>query len=432
METVIRSVMHISPHSWDLKPATEYPDGGGGVDIPLEMDIPAVEERCRKNCYEWLPRMYNEEQGAFYGYYDPRFEDFADPQTANLIAPWQLMAIYDRYGDEEKLACATSAATWLHENMVDSHPMSLVLGGIQDNIKEHQVWTKYTGDYVVTNLGLFQRTEDEQHLRRALQSGKFLLQAQRHDFAPLYDRWNDVWLHRGWQSFGRTIGALLGLWEVTEDDNWLEWATEWADYALDLQAENGCFHLINNQYYSSDIAADEIRSLLLISEHTGEERYAEAAADFADWHLRHQRADGAWYVAMDRYDVPVSDYVGPGDVPNLGISLLRLHDYSGDTRYLTATIKAMRYALSTQVLPEEDHPFSGDPHLDWGFWSWDPCYDHTVSPDQSTHQVRGLWFFIDYWLSLDEDVRVEAMEALPEDLETQAPVRSGCTRPESQ
>ena len=404
--------MHISPNSWGLKPAPQYSDEQLQVEIPLGIDIPTVEDRCRNNCYEWLPRMYNQEQGAFYGYYDPRFEDFADPQTANLIAPWQLMAAYDRYDDEDMLNWAISSANWLHENMVDSHPMSLVLGGIQDNIKEHQVWTKYAGDYVVTYLALFQRTGDEEHLNRALQSGKFLLQALRHDFAPLYDRWNEVWLHRGWQSFGRTIGALLGLWGVTETPSWLEWAVEWGDYALDLQAENGCFHLINQQYYSSDIAADEIRSLMLLSEHTDDERFVRAAMDFADWHLRHQRDDGAWYVAMDRYDVPVSEYVGPGDVPNIGIALLRLHDFTGEIKYLNSTARAMRYAISKQVLPDEDHPYGDDPHLEWGFWSWDPHYDHTVSPDQSTHHVRGLWFFIDYWLGLDEETRREVIDQM--------------------
>ncbi len=423
---MILSVMHISPQSWDLKSSLEYPDGGAGVDIPLGIDVPAVEERCRNNCYEWLPKMYDADEAAFYGYYDPRYDDFSDPQTANLIAPWQLMAAWDRYGDDEMLERAAASASWLDENMVDSHPMSLVLGGIQDNIKEHQVWTKYTGDFVVTNLGLFQRTGDEEHLQRAIQSGKFLLQALRHDFAPLYDRWNEVWLHRGWQSFGRTIGALLGLWEVTEVSDWLDWALEWGDYALDLQSESGCFHLINQQYYSSDIAADEIRSLVLLTEHTEDDRFLDAAVGFADWHLQCQRDDGSWYVAMDRHDVPVSQYVGPGDVPNIGIALLRMFDLTRDVKYLVSTISAMRYSLSKQVLPDDEHPYQGNENLDWGFWSWDPCYDHTVSPDQSTHHVRGLWFFIDYWLSLDEETRDEAIEALPDDLPEVTPGCCGC------
>lgn len=424
--------MHIGPQSWDLKPAHEYPEGGGGVELPLGMDIPAVEERCRNNTYEWLPRMYDEEEGAFYGYYDPRYGDFADAQTANLIAPWQLMAAYDRYGDEELLERAASATIWLHENMVDSHPMSLVLGGVRDNIKEHQLWTKYTADYVVTNLGLFERTGDEEHLERAIQSGKFLLQAQRHDFAPLYDRWNEVWLHRGWQAFGRIIGAMLGIWELTQNQNWLDWAVQWGDYALDLQDSNGCFHLINQQYYSSDMAADEMRSLVCLAERTGDDTYRSAAVDFAEWHLRHQRPDGASYVALDRYYVPVSEYVGPGDVPNIGIALLRMHDLTGETRYLTATVKAMRYALSKQALPGEEHPYQEDPHIDWGFWSWDPPYDYTVSPDQSTHHVRGLWAFIDYWLTLDESTRSEVVEAAPLQLPEVSPEPAVGTRRDPQ
>jgi len=115
---------------------------------------------------------------------------------------------------------------------------------------------------------------------------------------------------------------------------------------------------------------------------------------------------------MDRHHVPVSAYVGPGDAPNIGISLLLMHRLTGNVQYLVAAAKAVRYSLSMQAVPGEDYPYAEDPLTQWGFWSWDPPYDYTMSPDHSTHHVRGLWFFLDYWAVLSEETRGQVGEAL--------------------
>jgi hypothetical protein len=89
--------------------------------------------------------------------------------------------------------------------------------------------------------------------------------------------------------------------------------------------------------------------------------------------------------------------VGPGDVPNIAIALLRLYYVSRDPRYLAAAYAGLRYSLSVQLTPQSRHPYQDDAHALWGFWSWDPYYDYTQSADQATHHVRGMWFLIDYW-----------------------------------
>jgi hypothetical protein len=397
--------MHLSPQSWGLAPTFDKSDR---LRIsPLGISRGRIENRCRENTYQWLMRQYDGDVGAFHGFYDPRTRSLADPQTANLIAPWQLLAAFDRYQDEQLLQMAKRCIDWLDGNMVDLHPMSLVIGGVQDNLKPNQLWTKYTADYVISNLGIYRRTKDENYLNRAVQSGRFLLQAQRHKFAPMYDRWRERWVDTGWQSFGRAAGAMLGIWYATKADEWLGWAMEWAEFGLHLQALNGCFYLVNDEYYNSDIAADEIRALACIGIIARRDDLSQAAVRFADWHIDHQRPNGSWLLAVDRHGVPVSEYVGPGDVSNLVIAMLLMHNLTGDLKYLTSATRGMRYALSVQALPGEQHPYSDDPNTGWGFWSWDPYFDYTMSPDQATHHVRAFWFFIDYYFTLSDQVRAE-------------------------
>ena len=390
--------MTISPQGWGLRPA-------GNRDAPLLTDLglpkETLEQRARNNTYIWLPNHYDETAGAFHGYYDARTGEWTEPQTVNLIAPFQCLAAFDRYRDEQFLQMARRAADWLHAEMVETHPMSLVLGGVRDNIKTTQLWTKYTADYVTLNLGLWERLAEEAYLARAEQSSRFLLQSQNHRFAPKYDHWQENWIPLGWQSFGRAIVAMISLQEFTHERQWLERASIWADYGLRLQADNGCFHLINNNYYSSDIAADEIRGLIRVYLRTDDRRFLDAALRFADWHLARQDARGTWPLSEDRWGVPVTHYRGPGDMPNIAIALLLAHKCTGESKYVDGAAKALRYSLTQQQLPDGDGPHVDDSNTHWGFWSWDPPYDYTMSVDQSTHHCRGYWFFIDYILSLD-------------------------------
>ena len=350
-------------------------------------------------------------QGAFAGYYRVADHAFEAPQLTNLIAPWQLMAAYDRYGDGGFLDKATQAANWVYQNMVETHPMSPVVGGVRDAWQPEEVWTKFTAEHVTLNIGLLQRTEYTEYLRRAIQSARVLVQAGLHDHATKYEHQEERWVTRGWQSFGRIIEAYLSLYRVTRDDRWLGAALSWGEFGLSKQAPDGGFYLINDEYYNSDIAADELRAFTFLYELTGLSQFRLAAERFADWHLSSQRPDGAWLLSVGRFGNPVSEYVGPGDVPNIAIALLRLHWALGDPRYLASALKAMRYALTRQVVPGDAQPFSEDEGAQWGYWSWDPYYDYTMSGDQVTHLVRGLWFMLDYLATLQPD-HVEAIQAI--------------------
>jgi len=398
----------VSPQGWGLPPSTN-------MDSPLLDDIglskQELETRARNNTYEWFVKQYMEEEGAVCGFYDARTREFNPPQTVNLIAPFQLLAAFDRFQEERFLEMARRCCDWLECNMVEAHPMSLVLGGVLDNIKPHQLWTKYTSDYVILNLSLYERLHEEEYLNRAIRGSKFLLQSQNHNFAPKYDNHLETWISMGWQSFGRVVVAMIALNDQTKDEDWLDRAALWADYGLRLQRSDGSFCLINDTYYSSDIAADEIRAFIRIYWRTERKKYLEAAIKFADWHLKNQLPNGAWPLSVDRWGVTVGEYIGPGDIPNIGVALLMLHIATGDTKYLISVVRSIRYSLTQQLLPG-DKPHCDDPNALWGFWSWDPKYDYTMSCDQATHHVRGYWFFLDYFFSLDADTQHTLIEAV--------------------
>lgn len=358
-----------------------------------------LERRARANTYEWLPRQFDEESGAFYGYYSAIEHRFDPPQTTNLIAPWQLFAAFDRYGDEALLTMARRAAEWFYGHFVITHPMEIVAGGVRDTKHPEELWVKYTAEFVILNVSLYRRTGDEKYLERALQSAGFLMQAARHGFAPRYDAQSRAWEQGGWRSFGRAIEAFLDLYLVTQDAKWRDWAEAWGDFALSLQAADGCFYLIDDEYFSTDLAADELRALLFLGDVTKHSALLDAARRFANWLLLHQRDDGAWPMTVDRAGNLVVNVVGPGDVPNIAVALLHFCEVTGETGYRDAALRAFRYALGIQVLPDSDDPYRDDPRVLWGFWSWDPRYDYTLSADQSTHHVRGMLFLLDLQLN---------------------------------
>ena len=386
----------ISPQDWGLPVATNLPQ------TPIEkigISLAELEMRANKATYEWLLGQFDKTSGAFHGHYRAPDQYLEPPQTVNLIAPWQLLAAYDRYEDARLLEMARSAAIWFYNRHVVDHPMSVVAGGVRDGGNPDEIWTKFTAEEVITCLGLFARTNETIWVDQALQSARCVLQARRHDFSPRYKLSANKWLELGWDSWGRAVQANLLLWQETDDMGWRDEAVQWGQHALDIQADDGAFYLIDSEYFNTDLAADELRALTLLYEVTEQNDFLEAARRFADWQLSKQMANGAWPLTIDRDGSVVMPTVGPGDIPNIGIALLRLYHITRERRYWDAMCLALRYALGTQIIPGNPQPYEDDPLVRWGFWSWDPYYDYTLSGDQSTHHARGMWFFVDYWSS---------------------------------
>jgi hypothetical protein len=388
----------ISPQDWGLQVA----DTASKNPIPVLNISPADLEQRIHNCtYHWAQRHYDDEVGAFYGFYSAADKRFEPPQTVNLIAPWQFLAAYDHYQDEALLTKARRAADWFYRHFVVTHPMSVVIGGVAESLPVAELWTKFAAEYGILCLGLYTRTGNSIYFDRAKQSAGFLVQSTRYHFRPKYSISPDSWREKGWQSFGRVVEAFLLLADAADEPVWKDYALKWGEYGLSLQANDGGFYLINDDYFNTDIAADELRALVVLYEQTQRPEFLYSAERFAGWLIARQREDGSWPLTIDRDGNIVVSITGPGDIPNIAIAFLRLHQITGDTTYLDAAYRALRYSIARQIIPDSDHPYSHDPNVQWGFWSWDPYYDYTVSGDQATHHIRGFLFALDYLPRMD-------------------------------
>ncbi len=399
MERLAQGV--VSPQDWGLPEAVadRLPVGaiaGAGL-TPVQLDA-----RARNNMAEWLPRQYDEKAGAFYGHYDAPNKRLEPFNTVNLIGTWQLIAAYDRSGEARLLTMARRAAEWFSRNFAVSHPMSVVVGGVRDTGRRNELWTKYAAEHAILYASLARRTGDPELLERARQGAGFLRRSRRHGFAPRYDEASGRWLAHGWQSFGRAVEACLEMERASGDASWGEEALLWGRHGLTLQADDGGFYLLDGEFYNSDIAADELRALCFLHERSGREEFLDAARAFGHWHLQRERPGGSWPVNIDRHGEAVAEVVGPGDMSNLSIAFLRLAYLEPAGPWLAASRRALGYAYSRQAIPGSTHPYMEDPGVRWGFWSWDPYYDYTLSADQSTHHVRAAWFHLD-WLAVESE-----------------------------
>lgn len=384
--------------------------GDWGLDRAPQADVETVEratavphdrlrERLTKALSHFVLGLYDAELGALHHYYRPDIHLLSEIDSGNFLMALNLVVLADITGDDSALEKAVSCYRYAMENFCDRRPMAFWQGGIRDGYKPNELWVKYTGDAAWLALSLFRRTGNRDFLRDLRQFHNFFKRAREADFAFTFDTDTYAWRHRGnvWRAFGFPVTAYLELFEATRDPIYKDEASLWGRHGLELQAPNGAFYLLDGQFWNSDLAAPELRGLVNLWEITGEQQFLDAATGFADWLLKHQRDDGAWPLGIDRDDEVCVETVGPGDAPNIALSLLRLHAATGMDEYLEAAIQSVRYGLSMQACEEGAYPeYLDDPRAKWGFWSWEPLQDHSLSGDQSIHHVRGTLFLASY------------------------------------
>jgi len=394
----------VSPENWSL--STPGEEGKGRVKNLLGLNYDEIAKRARNAVYEFLERLYDLKEEALYHYYRADNKRLSEKDSGNFLMAVNFLVMFDLLGDEEMLNKARSCYNWAYKNCTEIHPMFTWQGGVRDGFKSNELYVKYTGDAFLSCLSLYARTGEEEYLRHIRQYHSFIKQARKAGFRYKFDTNTYRWIEKGfcWQSFGYPICAYLQFYEMNKETRYLEEAIAWGEHALSLQRENGAFYLIDGEFWNSDLAPVELRALTFLYEATGRVEFLDAARCYADWLVEKQNNDGSWPIGIDRDDEICAPIIGPGDVPNTALSLIRLHMNIATEAYLEAAIKAIRYSISMQALEGGKYSvYLDDPHVKWGFWSWDPLHDCSLSGDQSVHHIRGMLFTANYIGSLGSE-----------------------------
>jgi hypothetical protein len=396
----------ITAADWGIGPATAT--GRAAVQDHLGVDFETLEARCREAVYTWLVGLYDDDAGALYHYYRADTAERGAMDSGNFLMALCFVTMFDRYGDRDMLERAERCYAWAYRHCTETHPMHTWQGGVRDGFVPTECYTKYTADALITAAILHARSPRDEYRHHAAQYHNFLKQARASGFKAKYHRDRYAWTDHGfsWNTFGAPAIAYLEWYSATKEPRYLEQARAWVDHGLTLQADDGAFYLLDGAFWNSDLTALELLALVHLAEQSGDERYLASARRFADWLVARQRDDGSWPIGIDRDGEVVAPNVGPGDMPHIAMALVRLHRRDRQPRYLAAAVSACRYALSMQAAPGGRYPLHlDDPLVRWGFWSWDPLFDTSLSGDQLVHHVRGLMLVAEYLAELGDEAR---------------------------
>lgn len=387
----------VTPQNWGL-PDPRSADAGIVRDS-LGLSPADLLSRCKNAVYEFVDRLYDQQEGALRHYYRADTKFLSELDSGNFLMALNFVVMFDLYGDRRMLKQAESCFRYAMREFCEAHPMAFWQGGVRDGFRPSELWLKYTGDAFWLAMALYRRTNEDTYLRALMMFHNFFKRAREAGFRYTFDTQTYSWKALGnvWMAFGFPVTAYMELYELTREERYLEHALAWGDHAISMQASDGAFYLIDGQFWNSDLTAPELRGLVYLWEAVGEEKYLHSAIRFADWLLKYQREDGAWPLGIDRDGEVCVPTVGPGDVPNIAMSLIRLHGATGDKRYLESAVQAVRYGMSMQACEAGKYPlYLDDPRVKWGFWSWEPLYDYSLSGDQSIHHIRGAMFLASY------------------------------------
>jgi uncharacterized protein YyaL (SSP411 family) len=390
----------IFPSNWNLtRPAAD----NKAIKEILGYSLEELETRAKNCVYLFLDSLYDEKEGGLRHYYRADKKYYSELDSGNFLMAINYLTMFDLCRDTRMLDRAGHCFQWAYDHATETHPMFTWQGGVRDGFKPNELYVKYTGDAFLTCIALYRRTKKEEYLFYMKQFHNFFKQARKAGFKYKYDINTYQWSDKGfvWRSFGFPVTAYIELYEAANEKKYLEEAIQWGNHGLTLQADNGCFYLLDGEFWNSDLTAPEIRGLNFLYEITGEEKYLTAAVRYADWLIAHQNEDGSWPIGIDSEDEVSAPNIGPGDMPNIALAMIRLHMNTKEQRYFDAAIKAIRYSLSLQALEDGKYPlFLDDKSVKWGFWSWDPLHDVTLSGDQTVHHIRGILFMAYYIGSL--------------------------------
>lgn len=211
-----------------------------------------------------------------------------------------------------------------------------------------------TGQVIFGWVRAYIETRDKKYLDSATRAGDYLIELQDQDGAwrkNLSDYATDAIDTYTYNT--RTAWSLLRLFSVTGRERFRDAAAANIEYALTQQMPNGWF--MNNCLSDPKAPllhtiAYSIRGILESGVLTETDRYVAAAKKSADELIKTQAADGGLPGRLDKNWEATVKYSCLTGVAQTGIIWGRLHQITGDVKYLDALKKSNGYLKSVQIL----------------------------------------------------------------------------------
>ena len=280
------------------------------------------------------------------------------PETTGYI----ISTVFDyarESGREELFNRAVRMADWECDVQMTS---GAVQGGTVNEPPTPAVFN--TGQVIFGWIRAFQETGTERYLASAVKAGEFLVSGQDPDGAwrkNLSKYASEKMPHYTYNT--RTAWALLVLGAETGNHVYRDAAVRNIEFALTEQLPNGWFK--NNCLYDPNrpllhTIAYALRGVLETGIALNNPVYISAVRKAADELLAKQRADGSLAGRYnDRWEPAVKYSCLTGNA-QMGIVWGRLHQVTGDEKYLTGMVKANGFMRKVQWLG------TGNPGLDGG------------------------------------------------------------------
>ena len=316
------------------------------------------------------------------------------PETTGYIIP----TFYDYAAlakDDSYRSRAEAMARW--EAAVQM-PSGAVQGGVIAFAPVPAIFN--TGQVLFGWARSHRETGDPLFLEAARKACDFLVEAQDPDGA--WRRHGSTFARPGVNLYdARTAWGLLEGFGVTGDSRHRDAVVRNLDYVLSRQRPNGWYEeccLDDNDRPLLHTIAYTMEGLLESGRVLGDTRYVEAARRAADALLGLQRRDGGLAGRFDAEWRPSARWSCVTGDAQTAIVWLRLHEITGERRYLEAARRLNRFVASTQDLVHPDGGVRG------GIQGSDPIYGE-----------YGTWEYLNWAAKFYADALLHEIRLSPGD-----------------